>query len=190
MRVSGCVRVCVCVCVCVRVATVFECGPRILQFHPCPSLVQLTFLHLRITLPIHSQGKARSGNEYGPLTDLPDWTYAGKRRLWPQWCPRNTLLTHTSRSARRLLCSVRLCWCGWWSQVVVVVVVVSGARMCVRARVCVLCVCVCVCVSVWLCLCLRVYVCVLFFLFFLGWGVGGCYELGHYTCRTHVPCAG
>ena len=24
-----------------------------------------------------ARGEARSGNEYGPLTDLPDWSYAG-----------------------------------------------------------------------------------------------------------------
>ena len=26
----------------------------------------------------YSQGLARSGTEYGPLTDLPDWSYVGK----------------------------------------------------------------------------------------------------------------
>lgn len=29
---------------------------------------------------VYSQGLGRSGNEYGPLTDNPDWSYAGKHK--------------------------------------------------------------------------------------------------------------
>lgn len=30
---------------------------------------------------VYSQGLGRSGNEYGPLTDNPDWSYAGKHKI-------------------------------------------------------------------------------------------------------------
>ena len=32
----------------------------------------------------YRHGKSRSGTEYGPLTDLPDWSYAG---IYIRTCP-------------------------------------------------------------------------------------------------------
>ena len=42
---------------------------------------------------IYSHGLSRSGTEYGPLTDLPDWSFAGK--LIAYYCSSMPLLTQT-----------------------------------------------------------------------------------------------
>ena len=34
-----------------------------------------------VFLPLDSRGQARDGIAYGPLTDLPDWSFAGKRPM-------------------------------------------------------------------------------------------------------------
>jgi hypothetical protein len=59
---------CPCVCVCVCVWTNSLTSPSVCLY-PCTSLaVSCT----------HRLGKSRSGTEYGPLTDLPDWSLEGE----------------------------------------------------------------------------------------------------------------
>ena len=51
-----------------------------------------------------ARGEARSGNEYGPLTDLPDWSYAGACMFHT---PNHLLcarLAHTPQTDERRLC--------------------------------------------------------------------------------------
>jgi len=40
-------------------------------------LDQIIYFH--VFLPVDRRGQARDGLAYGPLTDLPDWKFAGKR---------------------------------------------------------------------------------------------------------------
>ena len=44
------------------------------------NLDQIIYFH--VFLPVDRRGQARDGIAYGPLTDLPDWSFAGKRRLF------------------------------------------------------------------------------------------------------------
>ena len=44
----------------------------------CKRNIHVLFISLSISLSTFSHGLSRSGTEYGPLTDLPDWSYAGK----------------------------------------------------------------------------------------------------------------
>ena len=39
-------------------------------------LCQISYFH--VFLPVDRRGQARDGIAYGPLTDLPDWSFAGK----------------------------------------------------------------------------------------------------------------